>query len=290
MVLAMKYLKGRMKEGCFEHEEQFLLNKVWDQLRGKDEGKDFIINMKKNDSLDVHVIEHHCTKRIEDNDQEDDDDIDDYDKSGGAEAVTVKLPPRPTVPTLTLPHHISHLNPCPRPPPIAQPSFPLPMSCRNQELLKNNNENSCVNSNSKLIIGTSKDTVAVRSASSSNGNPVKSDTLTGIASVTSQSTRLALVDAAAAIARRRAATLAVNVNVHVDKDKDKECIHTTSSSHLLQQHQQPQQQQPLRQPLRTLPFHQEQSTAPHNVAEFRIHSPDKQDPKSVLEKRIGAMR
>ena len=289
----MKYLKGRMKEGSFEHEEQFLLNKVWDQLRGKDEGKEFIIDVKKNDSLDVHGIERHCTKRIEDNDQEDDDDVDDYDKSGGAEAVTVKLPPRPIiVPALTSPRHIRHPDPCPRPLPIAQPSFPLPISCRNQDLLKNNNENSCVSSNPKLIIGASKDTVAVRSASSSNGNPVKSDSLTGMASVTSQSTRLALVDAAAAIARRRAATLAVNVNVHVDKDK--KCnIHTTSSSHLPQQHQQPQlhnQHQPLRQPLRTLPFHQEQSTAPHNVAEFRVHSPDKQDPRSVLEKRIGAMR
>ena len=289
MVLAMKYLKGRMKEGSFEHEEQFLLNKVWDQLRGKDEGKEFITDVKTNDILEIQDIKRHCTQRIEDDEREvdDDDDVDDYDKSGGAEAVTEKLPPRPIiVPTLTSPHHISHPNPCPRPPPIAQLSFPFPLSCHNQDLPKNNNENSCVSANPKLIIEASKDTVAVRSASSSNGNPVKSESLTGIASVTSQSTRLALVDAAAAIAKRRAATVAVNVTVHVDKDKDKECIQRTSSSQFQQQHQ----QQPLRQPLRTLPFHQEQSTAPHNVEEFRIYSPDKLDPKSVLEKRIGAMR
>ena len=290
MVLAIKYLKGRMKEACsLEHEEQFLFTKVWDQLRGKDEGKEFIICVKKNDILEIQDIKRHCNKREEDVEKEDDDDDDDYDKSGRAEAVTVQLPLRPiTASTLTSPHHISHLNPnpCPRPPPISQPSFPLPMSCHNQDLLKNNNENSCVTANPKPIIGTSKYTVAVRSASSSTGNPVKSESLTGIASVTNQSTRLALVDAAAAIARRRAATLAVNVTVHVDKDKDKECIQKTSSSQFQQQHQ----QQPLRQPLRTLPFHQEQSTAPHRVAEFRIHSPDKLDTKSVLEKRIGAMR
>ena len=257
----MKFLKGRVKGGSFEHEEQFLLDKVWNQLCGKGDGREFTIEEKISDTQDRKHAEHHCSKR--------DDDDEDEDESVGADAVTVKLLPRPiSVPSL---HHFSHPNPLPF-------SQSLPSTCSNQDLIIKIKQDSRMNSIPKLTIGAGKDTVAVWSDSSSNGSSVVSDTVTGLASGTSQSTRLALVDAAAAIARRRAATIAVHVHV------DKEFNHTNSNC------QPQQQQQALRQPLRSLPPQQEQSAAPHNLVECRIHSPDKHDPKSVLEKRIGAMR
>jgi hypothetical protein len=228
--------------------------------------------------------------------------------------VAVKLSQRSrVVPTLPSSNHLSQRTP-PLPQPLSSPQPlppPLPLSSRNQILPQKNEKDSHITSSAKLLAGVSKDIGAVRCTSSSNGSPATTDTVsgsisgtvtgtaTGTGSVTGtgtgtrQSTRLALVDAAAAIARRRAAT----VTVLVDKEHSQtpsSSQHQQQQSHQQQEHQQQEQQQqqqrPLRQPLRTLPFHQEQSTTHHNITEFRIQSPDRHDPKSVLEKRIGAMR
>jgi hypothetical protein len=311
MSFAMKYFKRKGKEHSSEHEEQFLLEKVWERLCGREdgEGNDLMIDEKKSDSLERVRVESLCDRRKDyymNDDERDDSDDSDGDESVGEVAVAVKLPQRPRVfPTLPPPHHLSHPTP-----PLPQPlPLPLPLSSRIQNLAQKNEKESRITSSAKLLAGVSKDTGALRCTSSSNGSPATTDTVsgsisgtvtgtgTGTGSVTGtgtgtrQSTRLALVDAAAAIARRRAATVTVLV--------DKEYSQTPSSSqhqqqeqqekHQQKEQQQQQQQRPLRQPLRTLPFHQEQSTTPHNL-EFRVQSPDKHDPKSVLEKRIGAMR
>ena len=299
MSFAMKYLKRKGKEHSSEHEEQFLLEKVWERLCGREgEGNDIMIDEKSINCLGrVHV----------ESERDDSDGDGDGDESVGAEAVAPKLPKRPSVvPTLLSSHHLSHPTPLPTPlpPPLSssQP-LPLPLPSRNQILAPKNEKDSRITSLVKQLVD--KDTGAVRCTSSSNGSPATSDTVSGSVSGTvtgtltgtgsgpgtgtgtRQSTRLALVDAAAAIARRRAAT----VTVHVDKEYSQ--TPSSSQHHQQQEQQQSQQQQqqrPLRQPLRTLPFHQEQSITPHNHTEFKVHSPDKHDPKSVLEKRIGAMR
>jgi hypothetical protein len=310
MSFAMKSFKRKGKEHSSEQEEQFLLEKVWERLcgRGEGEGNDLVIDEKKVDCLERVRVESLCDRRKE-NDKNDERDDSDGDESGGVDAVAVKLPQRPrVVPTLPSSHHLSHPTPpLPQPLSSSQPiPLPLPLSSRNQSLAQKNEKESRITSSAKLLAGVSKDTGAVRCTSSSNGSPATTDTVsgsisgtvtgtgsvTGIGTGTRQSTRLALVDAAAAIARRRAAT----VTVHVDKEYSQtpsSSQHHIQLSHQQQEHQQEQQQQqqrPLRQPLRTLPLHQEQSTTPHSHAEFKIQSPDKQDPKSVLEKRIGAMR
>ena len=315
MSFAMKYFKRKSKEHSSEQEEQFLLEKVWERLCGRKEGEgnDLMIDEKSSDCLERVRVESLCDRRKEnDRRQEnaDKNDDSDGDESVGADAVAVKLSQRPrVVPTLPTSHHLCHPTPpLPQPLSSSQPlQLPLQLSSRIQTLPQKNEKDSRIPSSLKLSTGVSKDTGAVRSTSSSNGSPAPTDTVSGSISGTvtgtgsgtgtgtRQSTRLALVDAAAAIARRRAATVTVLV--------DKEHSQTPSSSqhHQQEQHQeqeqqrsqreqQQQQQRPLRQPLRTLPFHQEQSTTHHNITEFRVQSPDKHDPKSVLEKRIGAMR
>ena len=316
----MKYFKRKSKEHSSEQEEQFLLEKVWERLCGREEGEgnDLMIDEKKSGCLERVRVESFCDRRKEidskkenDRRKENDDKIDDSDgdESVGADAVAVKLPQRPrVVRTLPSSHHLSHPTPSLSQPLSSSQPLPLPLSLSSciQTLPQKIEKDSRITSSAKQLTGVGKDTGAVRFTSSSNGSPATTDTVsgsisgtvTGTGSVTGtgtrQSTRLALVDAAAAIARRRAAT----VTVHVDKEYSQ----TPSSfqHHQQEQHQeqeqqrsqreQQQQQRPLRQPLRTLPFHQEQSTTPHNITEFKVQSPDKHDPKSVLEKRIGAMR
>ena len=287
-----------------------------------------MIDGKKIDCLERVRVESFCDRRKEidskkenDRRKENDDKIDDSDgdESVGADAVAVKLPQRPrVVRTLPSSHHLSHPTPSLSQPLSSSQPLPLPLSLSSciQTLPQKIEKDSRITSSAKQLTGVGKDTGAVRFTSSSNGSPATTDTVsgsisgtvtgtgsvtgTGTGSVTGtgtgtrQSTRLALVDAAAAIARRRAAT----VTVHVDKEHSQ--TPSSSQHHQQEQHQeqeqqrsqreQQQQQRPLRQPLRTLPFHQEQSTTPHNITEFKVQSPDKHDPKSVLEKRIGAMR